>query len=290
MYKHTPPDQSTKIPLSRSLLWILISTLFISGTALMGCLYYLHLRERRLQDEQYRIVSLVQTTAHTDRLKTSYLAELLELSLDRPLNLYQFNAKEAEKRLIASPLIKKSTVRKVRPGTLYIHYHLRQPIALIGDYTNTLIDQEGVIFPYRPFFTPKRLTTVYLGLPAEEYQWGDSLKKLETVKLAFQFIQQFNKLKLNQFFLKQLDMGLAEADSYGQRQIVAMLESLSDQGTIYLRLNPDDYLKNLRHFIILNQTLNFNLEKKKNVIMIDLRIPYLAFIKKENLKEKENGK
>ena len=157
-----------------------------------------------------------------DRLKTSYLAELLDLSLERPLNLYQFNAREAEKRLNTSPLIKQSTIRKVRPGTLYIDYQLRVPIAYVGDYTNTVVDDQGVLFPYQPFFSPKPLPTLYLGLSSGEAKWGDSLKDTETMRLAFAFLEQFKKLNLNQFFLKQVDVIHADADSYGQRQIVVI--------------------------------------------------------------------
>ena len=35
----------------------------------MGWLYYLHLQERRLQDEQYRIVALVQRTSPHGSIK-----------------------------------------------------------------------------------------------------------------------------------------------------------------------------------------------------------------------------
>jgi hypothetical protein len=291
MYKTLPEEDSTKLPLSRALLWILISTLLISGTAFMGWLYYLHLQERRLQDEQYRIVALVQRTSPHDRLKTSYLAELLDLSLERPLNLYQFNAREAEKRLNTSPLIKQSTIRKVRPGTLYIDYQLRVPIAYVGDYTNTVVDEQGVLFPYQPFFSPKPLPTLYLGLNTGEAKWGDSLKDRETMRLAFAFLEQFKKLNLNQFFLKQVDVIQADADSYGQRQIVIILENIAQeslhkqQDIWYLRLNPDHYQKNLTHFKRLisqeAQIQRLNLNRKKQSILVDLRLPFLAFIKQD---------
>ena len=97
---------TTKMPFSRSLIWILVSTLLISGSAFMGWLYFLHVKERRLHDDQYRIVAIIQSTPQADALKTLYLAELLGLSLDRPINLYQFNAKEAAQTLLSHPLIK----------------------------------------------------------------------------------------------------------------------------------------------------------------------------------------
>ncbi len=68
-----------------------------------------------INDDQYHIVSLIQNNPQSDALKTVYLAELLELSLDRPVNLYQLNIQEATQKLLNHPLIKKATIKKFYP-------------------------------------------------------------------------------------------------------------------------------------------------------------------------------
>ena len=104
-----------KIPLSRAILLILVTILLVSGVAFMGWLYFLQVRERRLNDEQYQIVAIIQSTPQGDVLKTAYLAELLDLSMDHPINLYQFDVKKGIKTLLANPLIKSASIKKILP-------------------------------------------------------------------------------------------------------------------------------------------------------------------------------
>ncbi len=281
------------MPFSRSLIWILVSTLLISGSAFMGWLYFLHVKERRLHDDQYRIVAIIQSTPQADALKTLYLAELLGLSLDRPINLYQFNAKEAAQTLLSHPLIKNATVKKILPGTLLIHYQMRTPVAYVGDFTNTVVDEEGYLFPFRPFFTPKRLPAIYLGLDKEDCVWGRCLQNYSSLKLAFVILNQFDQLQLEKFNLKLLDVTQAQADSYGQRQIVLTLEtscqeeSHSAQSLTFLRLSSDRTAQDLANFHTWqagrfekkDEALTKVKTKAREAMIIDLRIPHLAFIK-----------
>ena len=287
---------SKKIPLSRAFLWILGSTLLLSGTAFMGWLYFLHVKEKRYQDDQYQIVALVQSNPQRDALKSAYLAEVLDLSLDRPVNLYQFNAKEGVKTLLANPLIKEASIKKILPGTLLINYQLRTPLAYLGDFANTVIDEEGTLFPFRPFFTPKRLPIFILGIREGECQWGCSLKDEHSLKLAFSILDQFDALKEDRFRIKQLDVSQAQADSYGQRQVVLVLEEKSQdwnasenpESLVYVRLNSDDPAQALANLKTLQSALFENKEdtvvkdqvKKSGMMLIDLRIPHLAYIKR----------
>lgn len=277
-----------KIPLSRAILWILLSILCISGSAFMAWLYYLHVRERRFHDDQYRIVALIQSTSKPDALKTVYLAEMLDLSLDRPMNLYQLNTREATQTLLNHPLIKEATLKKILPGTLYVHYEMRTPCAYVGDFTNTMIDEEGYLFPFRPFFTPKRLPTLYLGLNKDEHSWGSCVKDLGSVQLAFDLLCQFEHLQQDQFDLKQLDVSQASADSYGQRQIVMTLEEKeknqlgSSKQFIFLRLSCDHTEQDLMNFYPLQKVFfekQGKVIEKDQPIIFDFRIPHLAFIK-----------
>jgi POTRA domain, FtsQ-type len=281
---------NSKLPISRAILWILLSTLFISGSAFMGWQYYLHMRGRRLHDDQYRIVALIQSTPQADSLKSVYLAELLDLSIDRPINLYQFNAKEGAQTLRKNPLIKEASIKKILPGTLFIDYQMRVPIATIGDFANTVMDEEGFLFPYRPFFTPKNLPTIYLGLENEGCRWGSCVKSCSTVQMAFDILCLVEQLQQDQFHLKQLDMTQVQCDSYGQRQIVMMMEEEratqldhSPKTVIFLRLSVDHAAQDLGNFRTFQKEF---FETKVGGMatvqerVFDFRIPHLAFIAK----------
>lgn len=275
-------ENDEKMPLSRAFLWILVSVLLVSGSSLMGWLYYQHIREMKFQDDQYRIQAIIQEASHSDSLKTVYLAELLNLSLDRPVNLYQFKIKEALEVLKNTFLIRDATIKKILPGTLYINYQMRKPIAYIGDYSNTAIDEEGILFPFRPFFTPKQIPVIYLGIENDNYQWGSSLKKLISWKLVLSLLKHLDELQLENFFLKQVDVSRAYSDSYGQRQMVILLDHRRSTFSFLLRLNSEIYVQNLINFRTLFQSHFEKLSDSKNHslanVTIDFRSPHLAFI------------
>lgn len=298
-----PERQIEKLSYGRTLLWIFLLTVFVSGSGFMGWLYYLHLRELRLHDEQYKIVAIVQTTPQQDGLKTIYLAELLQLSIDQPTNLYAFDSTQAVQKLLKSPLIKEAKVQKIRPGTLYIHYQMRNPIAYLADYTNTALDAEGILFPFTPFFTPKKLPKIYLGLDQIENTWGSSILEDERTRVA---IHVLNKVLADPHFrdlhLKQIDVSKAFSESYGQRQIILIVEKHVEQvkqgrrilaiKPYILRLDADKYLVNLIYLRQIKEYLDQeplsipDLAKgtviKLKPAIIDLRIPKLAFIKNES--------
>ena len=93
-------------------------------------------------------------------------------------------------RQFLSPLIKKASIKKIPPGTLYIEYQMRVPLAYLGDYTNTALDEEGYLFPFSPFFTPKKLPIIYLGLQQDDAQWGMTLKQDQRLQLAFDLLKK----------------------------------------------------------------------------------------------------
>lgn len=277
-----------KLSLSRSIIWILGSTLLISGSSAMAWLYFLQMREKRLNDDQYRVVAIVQSSDRPEALKTSYLAEVLELSVDRPVNLYRFNLKEAERKLLNCPLIKKGSIKKILPGTLYIQYELCHPCAILGDCLNTAMDKKGNLFPFKPFFTPKNLPVLYLGEEAkDQFKWGSTLNK-DSLDLFIELSKIFEKKDLGYFLIKQVDLSQVQAESYGQRQIVIALQEMNTVGVstkhqrkIYIRLGVDHYQQGIENFYQLFQKFFKNGENNINEMIVDLRIPHLAFVKKE---------
>lgn len=292
---------NTKLPLRSAIFWILLATLIISGTATIGLIYYRYIKKQRFQQVQYNIVAIVQTTPDKERLKTIYLTELLNLSVDRPTNLFRFNAKEAHKTLMASPLITSARVKKILPGTVYIDYTLRKPLAYLLDYTNAVVDKEGIVFPFNPFFTPKKLPEILLGMTDQQsLAWGKPLGGIKC-KLALYLIDLVSENCCTEYsFLTRVDVSQVLADSYGQRQIVISVEDhivklIDNENTKkviipqLLRLSVDHYRQELANYLLLRmllheQALNVITEKSENVIrnspvIIDLRIPELAYIK-----------
>jgi POTRA domain, FtsQ-type len=309
---------SNWIPLHTALTWIFLSVLAISGSSYLALLYYKHLRELCTRDDKYRIVAIVQTTPNKESLKTTYLAELLDLSIDHPTNLYRFHSKEAKAKLLSSPIIKEATVKKILPGTVYVDYTLREPIAFLGDYTNVVVDAEGYVFPFKPFFTPKKLPEIYLGETLAEQVEGDSSEekkwhweiplKGKKIELALSLLDFITTTCCDDVsYLCRIDVSHAYALSYGQRQIVVIMEDRmardeGDRSVFYsypriLRLNTENYVQQLANYLVLREYLREQEAKKPmdttssnikvNAMIIDLRVPQLAFIANEKYTHRE---
>lgn len=299
----TASQDRKKLTLKQAFLAILFSILFISGTSFVGLMYYQHVRENQRLDSSYAIVALVQTSPDREGLRTGYLAELLELSVDRPRNLYEYDTREAAEKLLQHPVVREAKVRKIRPGTLHVDYALRKPIAYLGDYTNTAIDATGTVFPFKPFYTPKILPEIILGNDIEDMQsfWGSVLEG-ENIQLAFKLLDYAAQYCDEFSSVNCIDVSNAFALSDGQRQIVLVLEDrllrvvegqtvLSIHPRI-LRLRQDNYHEQLGNYLVLRSYLRENdraspvigketIQKEKAVI-IDLRLSELAFISKES--------
>ncbi len=287
--------------LRQSMQWILLSVFLFTGLPALGLLYFHYVKVQRANDPKYQIVALVQTCSQKEPLKTAYLAELLNLSIDQPMNLFRFNSNEAKRTLLSCPLIKDARVKKISPGTVYVDYELRDPIAILGEWTNAAIDDHGVVFPVKPFFTPKKLPELILGFKQTEvFLWGKTIDS-RRVDLAIALIKIVNKSCCDPYrSLAKVDVSKAYARSYGQREIIVIFDTLAEkeiegkqvliQHPHVLRLSTHDYSQELANYLVLARALReeemkLNADNSQTVIkheptIIDLRIPHLAFIKR----------
>jgi hypothetical protein len=231
-----------------------------------------------------------------EALKTAYLAEALGLSSDQPSSLYAFDLKKGAQQLKSSPLIANATVKRLAPSALYIDYEVRKPIAWAADFKNTAVDAEGYLFPVAPFFSPKQLPELYLGL-SEFPDW-----KVEGphFQLALKILQLLEEVPWKEGLqIKRVDVSNAFAPSLGMREVVLFTEeelSFRNQDREIvcvfpkiLRLAPKDYEQQLNNFFTLRRSMLEDYRKQLSMIdkggrfaprIIDLRIPQLAFVEK----------
>jgi hypothetical protein len=289
-----------RLRLPHALFWIVASmlgTCALFPLLLKGCRSFQTTAEKKdtrkdtRQDTHVR--SIVQTGPQKEALKTEYLAEVLGISADRPPEASALDIKKLRARLLASPLISRATVCILKPNLLYIDYTVRQPIAYLADAENVALDREGIPFPFAPFFSPKNLPAIYLGLtPFGKNQalfpWGSSLKG-QHLDLAFDILASLTE----DLHVTWIDTSQAFSESFGKREIVLGVEDplyLEPEETkIFprlLRLSPADYAKQLGNYLALRKTL---LEEEREALgpdaprrapvrVVDLRIPNLAFV------------
>jgi hypothetical protein len=231
--------------------------------------------EKKCLSHEYTIKKIIQTGPEKGALPTVYLTELLELSVDEPKKSFAFQEEEGKEKILSSPVISEAKVKKVKSDTIYIDYTLRQPVAFLADFVNTAMDSTGAVFPLTPFYTPKRLPEIYLGL--ETYTSLVSGKKIELAMNLLKLI--YDHFPDSYTSLKWIDVSEAFSDSYGKREIVVIFQK--EKGNHYLRLNPRNYGADLGSYLSLKEEL----WQEEVDRVIDLRISKLAYIE-DHLRKK----
>jgi len=224
----------------------------------------------KMLNEKYRIDTIIQTGLVKEALPTIYLAELLDLSSNKPKNFFTFDKKKATTQLLSSPLIKDARVEKKKPSIVYVDYNIRTPIAMIADFTNTAIDIEGYSFGVAPFFSPKKLPEIFLGLK-------ELPKKIEGAKidLALSLYKLWEELVLLESRLKKIDVSKAFHESYGKREIVLKVENSHEHH--FLRLSTKNYREELRNYLSIKDKMG-DVKKERGNKVIDMRIAKIAYI------------
>lgn len=286
-----------KLSIKVSLSVILFSTFLISGSSYIIYFSYSKWKEGKIKNPSYIISSIIQTGPQKEKLPFSYLAELLQLSTDKPTSLYAFNCKKAADRLLASPFVLQAKVSKIHPKTIYVDITLRKPIAKVYDYKGYAVDKEGVLFP---LLYDKELVEIYFGLKQNKdrifgkrllgKKW-DIFRELQSLLEHYPFLQT-----------KRIDLSRAVHKSLGKREIILLL---SDQLTIdrlgqkvtlyfpkYLRMGHKNYSQQLANFLVLRERIHQDYRKQVRRLgqtnrhitfapkVIDMRIGELAFVEK----------
>lgn len=281
--------------LSSALFLVIGSIFLISLPCYVSYYWYGSYLKNRTIDPKYNITTIVQTGPEAKAFETSYLAEVMGLSIDKPINLFNFDVKKAEEKLSKIPLIKEVHVRKEKPGAIYVDYEIREPVARLLDYENSVVDAEGYIFPLAPLFASQKLPDLFLGLSPSE----TNLLKSKEITLASECLEKLSAYK-DSFKVLKLDVSKAFDPSSGKREIVLQIE---DELSLpfkekqihcifpkFLRLSPKDFDKNLSNFVTLlnkmqsdyKKQLEFD-EKTPDTLKfvpktIDLRIEKMAFL------------
>ncbi|MDJ0651543.1 MAG: hypothetical protein QNJ27_00800 [Simkaniaceae bacterium] len=226
----------------------------------VGAFYYTLSYFEQRGPERIQIKVIAQTGPIKEGLKTDFLAELLDLSVDRPKYL---SAEEVEEVLRKSPCIKNVSASYLNAETLYVDYTLRNPVFALIDFENTALDLEGHLFPLTPYFTPKKLPEFYLGLkeilPFE--------KPLQGKELALA-TELYHLLKSA---IDRIDLSHINESSLGKREIVVVLR-LSNDAKHILRLSTKRYKEELLNYQLLKSTV------QEGDFIVDLRVPKLAYV------------
>lgn len=244
---------TNKLPFSKACLYIALSIFIFSALPTLFTIHYHHLQEKEKSNPKHNIAQIIQTGPVCSAIKSEHLEELLGLSTDQPINLFTYDLKKGEERLLKSAVIEKAKLFIEAPNSLGVDYVAREPIACIGDYSNLVIDQKGFLFPLTPYYTPKRLPQIYLGIQIKPFAYGELCDlKWDVAKNILLYLKELNIKGLS---ISKIDVSKIRADSMGKREIVlTLLDQLGGKNYIrYLRLSSENYIEEIDHFLSLKQ-------------------------------------
>jgi hypothetical protein len=263
------------LSLKNSFFFIFLSLFFISAPIALTLLYYQSEKAKRLKDPEFVIKEIKTHTIKRDTLPDDYFAEVLNLSKDKPTNIAAIDLKQAEQRLKKNGVIHSAHL-KIEGHTLLIDYAMRNPLATLIDYENTLIDAEGVIFREEPYFLKRRLPEICLGLKpyGEEHLFGEAVQN-ESKKLTFWLLKTLSQTVLGETTrLIRIDSSKAFAKSLGEQEVVVTLEEkFQAKGvTVFIRLNPETLEEGIEHYAVLREYLGK--KKQEKDLTVDLRLEF----------------
>ncbi|MEI8299987.1 MAG: FtsQ-type POTRA domain-containing protein [Chlamydiota bacterium] len=275
-----------KIDLPTALSWIIGSVFLITGS-IYSFLKTLPQTGFSQSSVEFIIRKIIQTGPQRDALTTDHLAEIMGLSQDVPTNIFRFDPDEATQKLLAISLLKEAKVELIHPDTVYVDYTMREPIAMVYDYENIAIDEEGFLFPFSPFYSPKALPEFYFGLDSS-FSWDKPIKSA-SFDLARRLLKLLQPITSEQHLcLKRIDVSNAFHKSLGRQEVVieitheAQLFTLAPQQRFvhYLRLSPQNYGQQLGNYFALHRELVIGLSLQEGIQtrVIDLRIEGFALV------------
>ena len=265
--------------------------------------FFSRLQEKKFVNLKYNISFI---THKEKKLPTEYIAEILDLSIDRFHNLFLFDLIKAKENILKSPLIKEVRIEKIKPAGLFIDYKIKKPIAIVLDYENMAIDENGYVFPFSPYYDDQDLPKIFIGLlPFKEKcdaigrvgaDFNIPLSNKNTL-LALELLQLLrNQIFANLVQVKKIDVSLAYEQSYGKREIIIELEDYffkENKKFIFpkiVRLGTNNYKQQMDNLINLIKKMKNDYELqlkdysfseetiKFDPKIIDLRISKIALI------------
>ncbi len=261
-------DKGPKYSWKKVFTIVAISSFIVSGSGIASYSIYRSIKRMQACDTKAHIQAIIQTGPAYAPFPNGYLAEALQLSADTPTHLELYDLQSAQERIFATGVIRTLELKKIKPNLLWIDYSPRAPLIFLGDVTNTVMDESGHFFPFAPFFSPRKLPSLYLGKLAPTPLWGAQLdqKYLEQILFIMSALDKEN--------IESIDLSQIEASSSGKRELVVSLKN-----KVILRLTPTQKGKQLERYSQLRRVLE---QKQIHPLVIDLRVSNIALIQEHH--------
>lgn len=221
------------------------------------------IKNRQVSNQKYLIQKILLKGEGGDLLTGDLIAEMLDLNISNPLSFFEFESKKAEQELKKIGIFRSVKLEKKRPDSLVVLYQLFEPIAVVQDQSNTLLNEEGIVMPYQPYFSLKKLPKVIIG---ENLSWGE---KVLTEKWLY--IERAIALDEN---IVMIDLRFCFE---GKKQKKELVFEVARQGSYdWVRLNPSDFEEEWQKYLSIKPIL------PPIAQIVELRYKDMALYEKKN--------
>ncbi len=187
------------------------------------------------------LTTLVQKTPTRTYLSPRFFSDYLALSpKGQKITLSLLDVKKIEKKLAAFPLFAHIEAKISNSGELILSYELREPRFFLGDFSDLGLDKGGRVIPLKPFFSPKILPCVWLGLHKIDWTRAYLIEKAVEVALFFEDTTYRN------FQLESIDLSRLDHPITAHHEIIVKV--LHFGNVHYLRIHPDRIAQALKRY------------------------------------------
>lgn len=223
------------------------------------------------EDKVFLLRTIIQKTTTINPLSPRFFSDYLGLSPSgKALNLHKLDESKIQKKLQEFPIFKTIQAQLSEQGELLVSYELRKPIFILSDYGNLGLDAEGYILPLKPYYSPKILPQVYLGI--EHFQWNHK----HPISHALEVLSFFQKQHNDAFSIQTIDLSRLSHKIPAHREVIVTMVFLNKKH--YLRLHPDRIEMALKRYIHLFTEAKLQSQLAKSFIF-DARITKFATLK-----------
>lgn len=226
---------------ARAYRWLSIVGITGISAALVLWFLYEHQRLSRSLDSAYNLRFLSQTGPEIEPLPSGYLLELMNISIDDPLSIYKLNLHDLKHKLLQSPCILDAMVELDPPSGLRVIYRARHPLGVVANMANALVDDQGVLVPYKPYYRPLNLPKIVLaldGAPKGIELWGHRALSEELLTLLLDVISHPLWQRVN---LLQIDLSRCLHRDFGQRELVCLCLHGDNSAHSYIRMRAEHW-------------------------------------------------
>lgn len=217
------------------------------------------------------LTTLIQKTPTRQTLSPRFFSNYLGLNPQgKNLAIKRLDIDKINKKLKSFPIFKSIDAEMTKEGALQVSYFLRNPEYQLKDYSHCGVDEEGFIVPLTPFYTPKKLTQIFLGLEQLTFL------KAHHITLANQVMDFFRLHQLDQLTVAMIDLSKMKAAIKSHQEVIVTVEFLDKKH--YLRLHPHYINKALIRYVSLFKEPSLR-EKILGHCLFDARITKFATLK-----------